>query len=126
MAEATRGDGVLIGDDTGFAKQGKTSVGVARQYAGALGQVGNCRVAVTCCDSEAQATWPVAVCLYLPQSWAGDPARRRRARVPEGVACHTKPETALALLDQARACDRLLVEVNEHMPRTPSFCPTAL
>jgi SRSO17 transposase len=81
-AEATVGQGVLIFDDTGFAKQGKHSVGVARQSSGTLGKVGNCQVAVTCCYSDPQARWPVAVHLSLPQEWTEDPARCQRARVP--------------------------------------------
>lgn len=103
IAEATVGNGVLIVDDTGFAKQGKASVGVARQYSGTLGKVGNCQVAVTCCYSDPQASWPVAVRLYLPQDWTATPEPLRRARVPEAVTLQTKPQIALALLDQARA-----------------------
>jgi SRSO17 transposase len=100
---ATLGDGVLVLDATGVAKQGKTSVGVARQYAGTLGQVGHGQLAVTCGDTEPQATWPVAVRLYLPRPWAENPEPRRQARVPAAATVQTTPALALALLDQARA-----------------------
>ncbi len=103
VAEATLGDGALVLDDPGFAKQGKASVGVVRQDSGTLGQVGNCQMAVSCCDPDPQATWPVAVRLYRPRVWADDPDRRGRARVPDEVTFQTKPELALARLDQARA-----------------------
>ena len=102
IAEATVGKGALIVDDTGFAKQGKASVGVARQYSGTLGKVGNCQVAVTCCYSDARASWPVLVRLYLPREWAADPERLRRARVPEDITFQSKPDIALDLIDQAR------------------------
>jgi hypothetical protein len=103
VAEATTGDGVLVVDETGFPKQGAASVGVARPDSGTLGQVGHCQVAVTCCETDPQATWPVAVRLYLSHAWAQAPARRQQARGPPAVPFQTKPEMALALLDQARA-----------------------
>src|SRR5690348_15161722 len=59
LALPTEGDGVLIFDDTGFAKQGKCSVGVARQYSGTLGKTGNCQVAVNCHYAERTIAWPV-------------------------------------------------------------------
>lgn len=102
-AAATVGKGALVLDDTGFAKQGKRSVGVARQYSGTLGKVGNCQVAVTCCYSDPQASWPVSGRLYLPQEWTDTPERCRQARVPSAVTFQTKPQIALALLEQARA-----------------------
>src|SRR5512144_2732352 len=91
----TEGDGVLIFDDTGFAKQGRCSVGVARQYSGTLGKVGNCQVTVNCHYAERTIAWPVATRLYLPEDWAGDDERREKAKVPEPVPCRTKPEIAL-------------------------------
>jgi SRSO17 transposase len=102
MQLSSEGDGVLVFDDTGFAKKGKCSVGVARQYSGTLGKVGNCQVTVNCHYAERTLAWPVATRLYLPKEWADDPVRREKAHVPEEVQFQTKPEIALALLDHAR------------------------
>jgi SRSO17 transposase len=99
----TEGDGVLIFDDTGFGKQGKHSVGVARQYSGTLGKVANCQVTVNCHYAERTLAWPVASRLYLPRPWCDDAKRRAAAQVPTEVAFQTKAEIALDLLDQANA-----------------------
>jgi len=100
----SEGDGVLIFDDSGFAKQGRQSVGVARQYSGTLGKVANCQVTVNCHYAERTLAWPVATRLYLPQAWSDDPPRRQKAQVPESVTFQTKAEIALTLLDEAQAC----------------------
>src|SRR3954464_7662287 len=99
----TEGDGVLIFDDTGFAKQGRGSVGVARQYSGTLGKTGNCQVTVNCHYAERTIAWPVATRLYLPEPWARDADRRQKAKVPEEVVFQTKPQIALDLLDRAQS-----------------------
>src|SRR5262245_52322841 len=98
------GDGVLIFDGTGFAKQGRHAVGVARQYTGTAGQVTNCQVTVNCHYAERTRAWPVATRLSLPQAWAEDAARRQQAQVPADIPFQTKAEIALALLDEANAC----------------------
>jgi SRSO17 transposase len=97
----TEGDGVLVVDDTGFAKQGRHSVAVARQYSGTLGKVANCQVTVNCHYAERTVAWPVATRLYLPEAWTNDPARRKTAQVPAEVVFHTKAEIALTLIDEA-------------------------
>ncbi len=90
-------------DDTGFPKQGRHSVGVARQYCGQLGKQDNCQVAVSLSVANHHASLPVAYRLYLPQDWARDRKRRRKAGVPEEISFKTKPEIAL---DQIRwACE---------------------
>jgi SRSO17 transposase len=92
-----------IVDDTGFAKKGKHSVGVARQYCGQLGKQDNCQVAVSLSIANSQASLPVSYRLYLPQDWATDAARRQKAHVPPEIAFQTKPEIAF---DQLRwACE---------------------
>lgn len=98
------GDGVLIFDDTGFDKKGCHSVGVARQYTGTVGKITNCQVTVNCHYAERTRAWPVATRVYLPQGWAEDEERRKRAHVPKAVVFQTKAEIALGLLDEANHC----------------------
>jgi SRSO17 transposase len=92
-----------IVDDTGLPKRGRLSVGVARQYCGQLGKRENCQVAVTLSVANEAASLPVAYRLYLPETWAGDPARRAMAGVPEEIGFATKPEIALGQVRQALA-----------------------
>jgi SRSO17 transposase len=82
-------------DDTGFPKQGRHSVGVARQYCGQLGKQDNCQVAVSLSLANHHASLPVAYGLYLPQDWAEDRGRRRKVGVPEEIGFKTKPQIAL-------------------------------
>ena len=93
-----------IVDDTGFPKKGSHSVGVTRQYCGQVGKQENCRIAVSVSLATEQASLPVRYQLYLPEVWAHDPGRRRKAGVLEDIRFQTKPEIAVAqirsLLDE--------------------------
>jgi SRSO17 transposase len=90
-----------INHDTGVPMKGTHSVGVARQYCGWLEMQDNCQVVVTLSVAKDHASLPIAHHLYLPRPWAGDPARRARASVPEEVTFQTKPKSALAQIRAA-------------------------
>lgn len=96
-------DAWLIVDDTALPKKGKSSVGVAPQYAGALGKNANCQTLVSLTLARREVPIMVGLRLLLPESWIGDPARLDRARVPEDRRDYrTKPEIALAEIDRVR------------------------
>ena len=89
-------------DEVSFPKQGNHSVGVARQYCGALGKTANCQVAVTLDLGTEEFSTPLDWALYLPEEWMEDPVRRREAGIPEEIVFKTKTELALDVVDEVR------------------------
>jgi len=103
-------DSVFVLDDTGFGKQGKKSVGVARQYSGTLGKVGNCQVGVFLAYVTAERHVLVDKALYLPREWTDDRQRCRAAGVPEDIGYQTKAALGLGLLRRAQQAGQLTAE----------------
>ena len=97
-------DAVLVIDDTAIPKKGMQSVGVAAQYASALGKTANCQTLVSLTLARGEVPVMLALRLFLPESWISKPARLKRAGVPaEYRTARTKPEMALAELDRVIA-----------------------
>ena len=97
-------DAFLVIDDTALAKKGTHSVGVAPQYASALGKNANCQTLVSVTLASGEVPVPVSLRLFLPESWTSDPARLDKAGVPqEHRTFQTKPEIALSEVDRIRA-----------------------
>ena len=88
-------------DDTGFAKDGKNSPGVKRQYSGTLGKIGNCQIGVSLHAVGRQGTVPLGWALYLPEDWCEDNARRKQAKIPAQVGFETKPQLGVGLAVRA-------------------------
>ena len=95
-------DGVFVLDETGFPKKGTKSVGVARQYCGTLGKVGNCQLGVFLAYVSERGHALVDARLVLPREWTDDPERCRAAGVPADVVYQSKAELGLAMLQHAR------------------------
>src|SRR5215210_22103 len=115
---------VLVLDDTTLPKQGRSSVGVARQYCGALGKVANCQAIVTWHYADEQGHFPLLGRLYLPQVWTSDAERMQQAGVPAADRLfEEKWKIALKLLDEiapevetgAVVCDAGYGEVKEFL-----------
>lgn len=97
-------DAVLVIDDTAIPKKGTQSVGVAAQYASALGKTANCQTLVSLTLARGEVPVMLALRLFLPENWTNDRTRLKRAGVPvEYRTARTKPEIALAELDRAIA-----------------------
>jgi len=97
-------DAVLVIDDTALPKKGKNSVGVAPQYASALGKTANCQTLVSLTLARGEVPVMLGLRLFLPESWTSDPGRLERAGVPvEHRSQRTKPEIALAEIDRVIA-----------------------
>jgi SRSO17 transposase len=90
-----------IVDDTGFAKDGRHSPGVKRQYSGTLGKIGNCQIAVSLHAVGRRGTLPMGWRLYLPEDWCDDLPRRRKTKIPDHVVFRSKPQLAAELIEQA-------------------------
>src|SRR5690606_11981346 len=71
------------------------SVGVKRQYCGALGKIGNCQVAVSSALIADGRPWPLAIDLYLPAEWLAEDDRRAAAGIPDTVVFREKWRMAL-------------------------------
>jgi SRSO17 transposase len=102
--------GVLILDGTSFPKQGTASVGVARQYCGALGKIANCQTAVTVALWTGARAWILGAQLYLPETWL-TPTQRTRAQIPDSARFQEKWRLALTLLRRVRAAGFTLTAV---------------
>ena len=98
-----RCDRCLLIDESSFVKQGKDSVGVARQWCGRLGKVDNCQIGVFAVLCHGERHIPIDARLYLPKQWLDDRRRCRGAGIPAtAMIARSKAQHALAMVQQAR------------------------
>jgi len=97
-------DSCLLIDESGFAKKGKHSVGVQRQWCGRQGKVDNCQVGVFAALGKGPLSTLIDERLYLPKEWTSNPARCRKAGIPEAECNHrSKAELALERVRHQKA-----------------------
>lgn len=94
-------DGVLIVDETGFLKKGRSSAGVARQYSGTAGRIENSQIGVFLTYATPSGRTFLDRELYLPKEWAMDRDRCAGAGVPAERKFATKPELAKDMITRA-------------------------
>ena len=94
-------DGALIFDESGFAKKGQDSIGVARQYCGTIGKVDNCQVGVFAAYVSEHGYSLTDKRLFIPKKWFTNDYLQRRAKckLPVGTVFRTKPQLAVEMLN---------------------------
>ena len=116
-------EGILIVDESGVAKCGDKSVGVARQYCGATGKIDNCQIGVFLAYASRHGHTLLDTRLYLPEEeWAKDTARREASGVPAEVVFRTKPQLAAELvLGPGQAIRHSWITFDEGYGKDPGF-----
>jgi SRSO17 transposase len=114
--------GVIVFDPSAFPKQGKQSVGVARQWCGRLGKVDNCQVAIYMAYVSRKDHTLVNTRLYLPKEWTGDRKRCKAAGMPRNVRFQTRHQQALEMLDeQGHLLPHAWIAGDDEMGRNAAF-----
>jgi SRSO17 transposase len=94
-------DGILIADPTGFAKKGRKSAGVQRQYSGTLGRVDNCQIGTFLAYvNTAGDRVLIDRELYIPEKWFDDAPRCAEAGIPAELTFATRPKQVEAMLER--------------------------
>ena len=100
-SDLNNSDGALIFDESGFAKKGNESIGVAKQYCGNIGKVDNCQVGVFAAYASDAGYSLVDKRLFIPEKWFSDEfkLRRKKCKLPEDMEFRTKPQLAVEMLN---------------------------
>jgi SRSO17 transposase len=118
--------GILVADPTGFAKKGRKSVGVQRQYSGTLGRIDNCQIATFLAYvTEDRDRVLIDFRLYLPEkSWAADRDRRTEAGVPPKVTFQTRPQQVQQMIEATRVAGVPFAwfTADEEFGQNPDLC----
>lgn len=105
LATLADADAVLVIDETGFLKQGRSSCGVGRQYTGSAGKITNCQIGVFAAYVSRHGHAFIDRALYLPKAWTDDPPRLAAAHVPAGAGFATKPRLTGRMIERAIAAE---------------------
>lgn len=115
-------DGVLVFDPSAFRKQGKESVGVARQWCGRFGKIDNCQVGVYLAYASRKEHALADVRLYLNEEWAKDRRRRKNCGVPREIRFRTRHALALEMLaEHGKSLPHAWVAGDDEMGRSAAF-----
>jgi SRSO17 transposase len=121
-AELGEAEGVLVFDPSAFKKQGKDSVGVARQWCGRLGKIDNCQVGVYMAYVSRKEHALVDMRLYLPKAWIKDKRRRKKCGVPRGIRFRTRHALVLEMLgEHGKTLPHAWIAGDDEMGRSTAF-----
>jgi hypothetical protein len=97
------GPGLAV-DETTDLKRGMSTACVSAQHSGVTGKTENCVAWVFSALVTASGQCWAWFDLYMPERWAKDRARRKKAGIPRGLRFATKPELAIMQVKTIIGC----------------------